>query len=91
MGTHLRVLNESFLMNTNVQDFDDFQICLSLRTLHESSLSIEGVKLVIILHSKHKLPGLLADFLKETVELRMIQMCPFCSLKSFRTDICKTK
>ena len=43
MGTHLRVLNESFPMNTNIIGFRWFsKIFVSLR-LDESSIGIERV------------------------------------------------
>ena len=43
MGTHLRVLSESFPMNTNKTGFDDFQKSLRSCALKERSLSIGRV------------------------------------------------
>ena len=43
MGTHMKVLNESFQVNT-WQDLDEFRKMLSSCALDESSLSIERVK-----------------------------------------------
>ena len=43
MGTHLRVLNESYPMNTNMWDLDGFQKSFPC-ALDESSLSIGEVK-----------------------------------------------
>ena len=40
MGTHLRVLNESYPMNTNMQGLDGFQTFLCSCALDESSLTI---------------------------------------------------
>ena len=43
MGTHLKVLSESFPMNTIWQGFDEFQKSLLPRALDEGSLSIVRV------------------------------------------------
>ena len=44
MGTHLRELSESYLMNTNMKGLDGFQKSFCTCSLVESSLSIERVK-----------------------------------------------
>ena len=44
MGTHLRVLSESYLMNTNMTGFRWFPKYLHFCALDESSLSIWRVK-----------------------------------------------
>ena len=44
MGTHLRVLSESYVMNTHMIGLDGFQKSLRPCALDESSLSIKRVK-----------------------------------------------
>ena len=44
MNTHLRVLNESYLMNTNMTGFRRFSKIFASYALNESSLSIGSVK-----------------------------------------------
>ena len=44
MGTHLKLLNESYPMNTNMRGLDVFQKYLCSCALDESSLSIGRVK-----------------------------------------------
>ena len=45
MGTHLRVLIESYLMSTKRQGFDGFQNFLHFSTMDESSLSMKRVNM----------------------------------------------
>ena len=47
MGTHLRVFNESFPMNTNTTGFRFFSTILRPCALDEGSLSIGRVDLLI--------------------------------------------
>ena len=55
MGTYLRVLSESYLMNTKMTGFRGFKKSLHPCALDESSLSI-GRDIYVILHliSRHK-------------------------------------
>ena len=46
MGTHLRVLSESFLMNTNMTGFGWFSKVLRLFALGERSLGIGRVNVM---------------------------------------------
>ena len=48
MGTHLRVLSESFPMNTNMTGLDGFRKSLRSCALDERSLSIERVEIATI-------------------------------------------
>ena len=45
MGTHLRVLSESYLMNTNMTGIDDFQKYLRLVLWRKVASALEGLKL----------------------------------------------
>ena len=54
MGTHLRVLSESYLMNTNMTGKDDFQKYLRPCALEESSLSIGRVKVRYLVYQQLK-------------------------------------
>ena len=45
MGTHMRVLGESFQMSTNMTGYDGFQKYLRSCVLDENSLSIGRVKI----------------------------------------------
>ena len=47
MGTHLRVLSESFLISTNMTGFRCFQKTLGHFALEENTLSIGKVELCI--------------------------------------------
>ena len=47
MGTHLRVIGESYLMNTNMTEFKGFSKTFASFAWDESSLSIGGVKPVL--------------------------------------------
>ena len=52
MGMHLRVLSESFLMNTDMTGYNGFQKTLRPCALDESSLSIGRVKNYTFVTSK---------------------------------------
>ena len=60
MGTHLRVLSESYLMNTNVACLDGFQTSLRSCAFIKVALALEGLRGCLSVIEGH---GMLPAFL----------------------------